>query len=282
VLLGSFRTEQMADASRVAPQLVYVTDRRGTQEVWITSLAEGWDRPLFTPGNFQVDGAPAQLFLTPAFSPDGRRVAVAAKGNGQIHVYTAFASGGAPVRATTGQTDLEDAPAWSPDGNWLAFMHVAGNSLRLAKVRPASGEPPVDLGSVDSNPVPAWSPTGGWIAASNSENALTLFSPDGKPSRQLPGGDSGPVAWSRDGKTLYHLHLDPPELRAIDIATGRERKLRDLTGMAPFASINPGLCAALTSDGKSIVYTVNRPRQEIWILDGLQEPRAWYRRLWGR
>jgi hypothetical protein len=30
------------------------------------------------------------------------------------------------------------------------------------------------------------------------------------------------------------------------------------------------------------VYTVNRPRQEIWVLDGVQEPRAWYRGLLGR
>ena len=29
-------------------------------------------------------------------------------------------------------------------------------------------------------------------------------------------------------------------------------------------------------------YTVNRPRQEIWILEGLQEPRAWWERLLGK
>ncbi len=97
-LLGSFRPEQQADASPVTPQVVYVTDRRGVQEVWITSLAEGGDRPLFTPENFQVDGEPAQLFLNPVFSPDGRRVAVAAKGSARIHLYTAFVSGGAPVQ----------------------------------------------------------------------------------------------------------------------------------------------------------------------------------------
>ena len=51
-LLGSSRTEQMADVSPAGPQLVYVTDRRGASEVWIPSLAEGWDRPLFTPENF--------------------------------------------------------------------------------------------------------------------------------------------------------------------------------------------------------------------------------------
>ena len=62
-LLGTSRTEQMADVSRTGELLVYVTDRRGVQEVWISRLGEEWDRPLFTPENLQVDGAPAQLFL---------------------------------------------------------------------------------------------------------------------------------------------------------------------------------------------------------------------------
>jgi len=50
----------------------------------------------------------------------------------------------------------------------------------------------------------------------------------------------------------------------------------------PYAALNPGLNASLTSDGKSIVYTVDRQRREIWILDGIQEPRPWYARLLGK
>lgn len=280
-LLGTSRTEQMADASPVSAQLVYVTDRRGAQEVWITSLAEGWDRPLFTPENLEVDGGAAQLFLAPVFSPDGRRVAVAAKGSTQIHIYTAFVSGGSPVRATSGGTPIEDAPVWSPDGNWLAFMRVIHNSLMLSKVRPGSGEPPMDIGAVLSRPIAAWSPTGEWIAARDSQEKLTLFSPDGKTSRKLPG-DGGPLAWSRDGKILYQVRMDPPALYSVEIATGREQKLRELPGLRPYEGLNPGLRASLTSDGKSIVYTVNRPRREIWILEGIQKPRPWYARLLGR
>jgi len=280
-LLGTSRTEQMADASPVSPQLVYATDRRGAQEVWITSLAEGWERPLFTPENLEVDGGPAQLFLAPVFSPDGRRVAVAAKGITQIHIYTAFVSGGSPVRATSVGTAIEDAPVWSPDGNWLAFMRVIHNSLMLSKVRPGSGEPPVDICSVLSRPIAAWSPTGEWIAARDDHEKLTLFSPDGKTSRKLPG-DGGPLAWSRDGKILYQVRMDPPALYSVEIATGRERKLRELPGLRPYEGLNPGLRASLTSDDKSIVYTVNRPRREIWILEGIQKPRPWYARLLGK
>jgi Tol biopolymer transport system component len=280
-LLVSSRSEQMADASPAGPQLVYVTDRRGVKEVWITSLAEGWDRPLFTPESVQVDGEPAQLFAGPVFSPDGRRVAVSAKGAAQIQIYTAFVSGGAPVRATSGESHFGGTPTWSPDGNWIAYSRLVGNSTKLAKIRPGSGEAPVDLGEINSDPVPVWSPAGDWIAALDDHHALTLFSPDGKPSRQLPG-DGGPFTWSRNGKLLYQVRRDPPALWEAEIATGHERKLRDLPGLAPYASVKPGLHASLTWDGKSVVYTVNRPRQEIWILEGLQKPRAWWERLLGK
>ena len=280
-VLGSSRTEQMADASPVGPQLVYVTDRRGMPEVWITSLAEGWDRPLFTAESLQVDGSPAELFFGPTFSPDGRRVVVAAKGNAQIHLFTGFVSGGAPVRVITGSKELEVSPTWSPDGNWIAFVRLVGNSLQLSKVRPGSGEAPVDLGAVESSPVPAWSPTGEWIAAFSAKGKVTLFGPDGKEPRTLEG-DAGPFAWSRNGKTLYQVSVDAPALYATDIATGQRRKLRELAGLKPYSTMNPGLHASLTSDGKDIVYTVNRPRQEIWILDGAQRPQAWWRRLIGK
>jgi len=67
-VLGSSRTEQMADASPVAPQIVYVTNRRGPQEIWIASTAEGWDRPLLSAG-FSLDGAPSEIFLDPTSHP---------------------------------------------------------------------------------------------------------------------------------------------------------------------------------------------------------------------
>jgi eukaryotic-like serine/threonine-protein kinase len=280
-LLGSSRTEQMADASQAGPQLVYVTDRRGMQEIWLTSTAEGWDRPLITADSVQVDGKPATLFMDPALSPDGRRVAFAAMVGGNVHIYTAFVSGGTPVRVTR-ESGLEDEPAWSPDGNWIVFGHMVEHGFLLAKARPGNGEAPTDLAPIEGLAVPTWSPTGEWIAMHDDHGNLTLFNPDGKPARKLLG-DAGPFAWSRDGKTLYQVTMgNDPTLVALDIATSKRTKLRDLPGLEPFSSSSPGLRASLTSDGKSIVYTVNRPRTEIWILDGVRTPHTWWERILGK
>jgi Tol biopolymer transport system component/tRNA A-37 threonylcarbamoyl transferase component Bud32 len=278
-VLGGTRTTQMADASRVAPQIVYVTDRRGSQEIWMASTAEGWDRPLVT-SDFQIDGAPVDTVLQPVLSADGRKIAFSAKGGSRVQIYTMFVSGGTPVRATN-TAGLEGTPAWSPDGNWIAFTHVVGQETRLAKIRPGGGEPMVDLGAAGGRAVPVWSPTGEWIAFHATDGrTLRLFSPDGKAPQDLPG-DAGPCAWSRDGKTLYQVRLDHPAIVAIDIASGKETKLRDLEDNAPYSSMSPGLMASLTADGKNIIYTVNRARTEIWILDGIQAPQPWWRRILG-
>ena len=276
-LLGSSRSEEMANCSPVARQVVYVTDRRGRAEVWITSLAEHWDRPLLSPADVRGHTRPVQFFMTPVFSPDGQRVAVAV--GPRAAIYTIFASGGSPVRVT-GETGSEYAPTWSPDGNWLAFLHQVGNELRLVRVRVGSGQSPVDLGVTKADFVPAWSPTGEWIAFHDQDNNLSLVSPDGRKRRKL--SSFGPVAWARDGRTLYQIGIRSHLLVAIDVGTGKTQTLRDLGDLTPFANPWPALCASLTPDGESIVYTVNRSREEIWILDGLQAPQPWYRRLWPR
>ncbi len=279
-LLGSSRDEERVDASPVAQQLVYVTDRRGVQEVWIKGLAEDSDRLLLTPGDFQTDGEPAQAFINPVFSPDGRRVAVSVNTRSGIHIYTVFAAGGTPVRATSASGTLELCPTWSPDGTWLAYSALEAGKMTLEKVRPGTGDAPVTVAELFGSAAPAWSPTGEWIASHDLTGHLAIVAPDGKNQRLLPG-DEGPVAWSHDGKTLFQIRKGSPALVAVDVLSGKQRTLRDLGDLAPFSNGNPGLSAALTSDQKNIVYAVNRPRQEIWILSGIHRPTPWYSRLMG-
>ena len=273
-LLGSSRMEERVNASRVSQQIVYSTDRRGVWEIWLKNLADGYERPLVVPNDVVDGGEPAQQFMNPVFSPDGQRVAFWAKTRLGAHLYTVFSSGGTPVRATSSK-DLELCATWSPDGNWLAYSALAGPTPLLLKVRPGSGEAPILVAHTYGAAAPVWSPTGEWIADHGSHDNLVLVSPDGK-SQKVLSHDDGPVAWSHDGKTLYQVQLGGPALVAIDIATGKERKLRDLPDLAPFSNGNPGLSAALTMDEKSILYSVLRPRSEIWILDGIQTPRPWW------
>ena len=277
-LLGGSRSQQMADHSAVAQQLVYVTDRRGVPEVWMTNLPENSDRLLLSPGDIQIDSEPAVGYAVPVFSRDGHRVAVVASTPVGGAIYTTPTAGTMPVRATAQKNPSEYGPTWSPDGRWLAFWHIAGGETRLAKVRPGSGEAPIDLAKCWNRTVPAWSPAGDWIAYHDSASQLTLVSPDGKAHRTL--GGTGAIAWAPDGKTLYQARSDSRQLVAIDPESGRERALRELGEMLPYSSLNAGWRASFTPDGKEFVYTINHPREEIWILGGIHPPVPWYRSKW--
>ena len=66
---------------------------------------------------------------TPAWSPDGRRIAYAAGDFTGRFIYTVNADG-TNVRRVTAMTDsmkiTDDSPAWSPDGRWIAFQREHG------------------------------------------------------------------------------------------------------------------------------------------------------------
>ncbi len=70
-------------------------------------------------------GVPKQSY-DPAFSPDGRWLAFAARDDGHTDIFAQPAAGGAPIRLTN--LGAARAPAFSPDGKRLAFLAVAAGT----------------------------------------------------------------------------------------------------------------------------------------------------------
>jgi Tol biopolymer transport system component len=210
--------------------------------------------------------------MMPAFSPDGKRIALQASTRAGRKIFITFLDNPVSVRATAAP-DREDEsnPSWSPDGNWLVYQ--SGGGLRTVRI--GSPEAPAKLASEVFILPAEWSPTGEWIADVLRKGIL-LVSPDGARKRELvrPAGAEGqapgPVAWSRDGKTLYQVRGEATAtLVEIDIASGKERTLRDLGELVPYR--NDYVRLSLTPDGRSVVYTV---------LNGFRMPRPWHTRLW--
>jgi hypothetical protein len=154
---------------------------------------------------------PQLRVVSPAWSPDGRRIAWVigdCRSGGclysvgvfdlelgtalSLHPYTPIGMGGQPP-----------APAWSPDGRWLAFTARAASpddaGLWVISVTGDQEEYRLDAASrADHNPV--WSPDGRWLAFSGTPQGVGpgLWLAEAETwsvhAPELPP-DAYPVAW---------------------------------------------------------------------------------------
>ena len=91
-------------------RLVFMSDRTGSRDLWISDDSGATARQLTTMGDAG----------TPRWSPDGKKIAF----DSHVHKYTAVwmidASGGAPRLLVAGDFD-NSVPNWSHDGKYLYF-----------------------------------------------------------------------------------------------------------------------------------------------------------------
>jgi WD40 repeat protein len=233
-----------------------------------TSSAQSW---VATTGKDVVNYGPPRNTNVQAFawSPDGRRVAVTAEGQG-VQVYDArtgmllktYPDNGqtATVSKTGGYLSAQvtlsggsgaGATAWSPDGQLMAtaFFGSYGQSVQVWKtstgklVQKYTGHAD-EVGSL------SWSPDGTYVASTSYDgstqvwNALTGQRIYDFESNQRCNPD---VAWSPDGNTLAYLNCDHDQVRVVNPFTGQLLK----THTGPHDSW--GLSAlAWSPDGKYI------------------------------
>jgi TolB protein len=99
----------------------------------------------------------------PAWSPDGRTLAVALTKDGLTQIYRIPATGGPIPERHTNSAGIDTQPAFSPDGQWIAFTSDRGGSPQIYKM-PAAGGPAQRLTFEGSyNVGPRFSPDGRFI-----------------------------------------------------------------------------------------------------------------------
>ncbi len=249
-------------------QFAFVTQRNGTDELWIRSPEGNWDRPVVTAKEFPT----LQSLISPAFSPDSARIAytaLLAGGGRRRSLAISPVGGGTPTIVADGY-----APTWSPDGTTIAYLWLKPDgTIPVATLRVGSDDAPIEIvpprGGLGA---PEWSPSGALIAVP-STRGVEITSPDGTQQRFFAGLNGAALAWSRDSKTIYGLtfQAQQPSLSAMDVATGNIRKIvdYDLSFQPLLENTYTGsVRLSLSPDGKSVVTASATSQADLWILDG--------------
>ena len=164
----------------------------------------------------RVEDGPVQVRIiqAPVQSPDGKRVVFSAL----THLYVMDLPASTPRRVTNDQ-NREFQPAWSPDGQWLAYVTWSADGGHIWKVRADGSGSPQQLTRVPAYyRDPAWSPDAQRIVALRAPRIAHVeeFDEFGKQGSMdliwLPaeGGDASFIVPARGGQ---HPHFGPEKDR---------------------------------------------------------------------
>ena len=196
---------------RIVPASVHVVNADGTAARTLTN------RPL-------------AFDASPAWSPDGARIAFESTLDGKRAIWVMQADGLGLRRLTDGPGS-DFSPAWSPDGGRIAFMSDRDGNEEVYVI----GADGAGMRRLTDSPLPdgfpAWSPDGArmaFVSFRDGQAGIWTMSPDGSdPRRLLPG----PVATARPAWS--------PEGRQIAFASDRDGGNLDIF-VAPTAPTDAG------------------------------------------
>ena len=165
------------------------------------------------------------LTTNPAWSPDGNAIAFISDRearaedyeNGQhINVYVMAPDGSAVRRVTPVSLGVSAGhrPAWSPDGEFLAFIGHGplepGRELRHDLYTVQSDGSGLTVVAEGAN-LFAWSPDGSRLAFALDarEAAIYTSDPDGSNTRPVVSASIWDISWSPDGSEIFFLGYSP-------------------------------------------------------------------------
>jgi len=216
--------------------------------------------------------AAGQTALSPAWSPDGQRIAFTQMGEGRGGILVQPLSGGGGFIVPGSQTALNITPAFSPDGRTLAFAHSdeRGTDIYTANVVERCCAQRLTVGRFADNLSPTFSPDGRRIAFISTRAGppqLYVMAADGTDQELLAPFDFGATGssnapeWSPDGASVvFHREVSgSPQIFLVDVAARRVRQLTS-SGRNEDPTWSP--------DGRHVAFISDRSgRRQIWIVD---------------
>jgi Tol biopolymer transport system component/DNA-binding winged helix-turn-helix (wHTH) protein len=259
---------QRGVSPRLGPgSLIYRAPKAGTDALW-KHEGSADARELWS-------GREGRVIDGPALTADGRRVAFTVQSRGKTWLYV-MNSDGSGARRVAQELDVRGAPAWSPDGKWIAVAALQGTEPRLFKIPEPEG-PAVKL-TEEYALDPVWSPSGSFLVYTTADVG-TIFearavgadgAPRAIPKLTLTRGSRRLAFLGADEQTLVILKgaQSHKEFWALDLRSGAERALTDL-GPGPVIGDFD-----VAPDGRRIVFDRAREESDLALIELAKQPES--------
>ncbi len=201
--LTSFSSDELyGSLSPNGRYLLYSSNQKGSQDIWLMDLTSGLPRRL-------TDHKATDTM--PAFSPDGERIVFISKRDDvKGDVYLLDLDDDTPKRLTDRET-AEQSPVFAPDGKHLYFASGAPEQTRIVRYRLSDRfiEPLTETKATH----PAISPDGRWLAyirlGEDKMNRLYLMQLSDRKVKKVSfySYQAGFPSFSPDSKELYFVRF---------------------------------------------------------------------------
>ena len=193
-------SDQVADFSpQWSPDGKLISFSR-TGDIYIMR-SDGSDQRQVTQSESEQTAPPCKAgAFEPDWSPDGTKLVLyaASASRSLAQICTVNIDGSGLTVLVSEPPGFHVEPAWSPDGQWIAYRSIRDNNHEIYKVHP-DGTGDTDLTNSPATDIePGWSPDGQWIAfASDRTGGFDLYMMKANGSEQTrltadPNKDSDP------------------------------------------------------------------------------------------
>jgi Tol biopolymer transport system component/DNA-binding winged helix-turn-helix (wHTH) protein len=255
------RSEGKNEAPQMSPdgkKLVFMSDRSGSMEIWVSGL----------------DGSnPVQLSAlgkagTPRWSPDSKWIAFDSDARGHGAIYIVNVDGGEPRVLVQGNFENR-VPSWSHDGKWIYFASDRNHDWQVWKV-PVDGGPQVQITG-----------SGGFAAWESGDGQTLYYAKTATPNPTLwrvstSGGVENVVSqqvvprmwasWALVQNGIYFIpqsQESSPSIDFFDFSTQQIRHVAAVNGYPFWLSV--------TNDGKSALFDqTDKDESNIIVVDNFR------------